>query len=95
MSEKNLNNIPASAFEFVPMEGRMHDKKLDTKPMSYFRDAFSRFCRNKSSVIAACIILVLLFGVLVCAAFLVFPLELAQLADELRGVSGTVPTVFQ
>ena len=59
MSEKNYNNIPASAFEFVPMEGRISDKKFDTKPMSYFRDAFSRFCRNKSSVVAACIILVL------------------------------------
>ena len=59
MSEMNFEKIPASAFEFVPMEGRMHDKKLDTKPMSYFRDAFSRFCRNKGSVVAACIILVL------------------------------------
>ena len=59
MSEMNYNNIPASAFEFVPEEGRMHDKKLDSKPVGYFRDAFNRFCRNKSSVVAACIILVL------------------------------------
>ena len=60
MSEMNYNNIPASAFEFVPEEGRMHDKKLESKPVSYFRDAFNRFCRNKSSVVAACIILVLI-----------------------------------
>ena len=59
MSEMNYNNIPASAFEFVPEEGRMHDKKLESKPVGYFRDAFNRFCRNKSSVVAACIILVL------------------------------------
>ena len=32
MSEMNYNNIPASAFEFVPEEGRMHDKKLDSSP---------------------------------------------------------------
>ena len=58
---------------------------------------FIIFAKNQSkrNFAIACIILVLLFGVLVCAAFLVFPLELAQLADELRGVSGTVPTVFQ
>ncbi|MBP3648883.1 MAG: ABC transporter permease [Clostridia bacterium] len=66
MSEMNYKNIPASAFEFVPMEGRMHDKKLDSKPVSYFRDAFNRFCRNKSSVVAAIIILVLvLYAILV------------------------------
>ena len=66
MNEKNFDQIPASAFEFVPMEGRMHDKKLDSKPVSYFRDAFNRFCRNKSSVVAACIILVLvLYSILV------------------------------
>ena len=59
MSEMNYNNIPASAFEFVPEEGRMHDKKLESKPVGYFRDAFNRFCRNKSSVVAAIIILVL------------------------------------
>ena len=60
MSEKNFDNIPASAFEFVPLEGRMHDKKLESKPISYFRDAFNRFCRNKSSVVAAIIILLLI-----------------------------------
>ena len=60
MSEKNFDNIPASAFEFVPLEGRMHDKKLESKPISYFRDAFNRFCRNKSSVVAAVIILLLI-----------------------------------
>ena len=67
MSEKrNYEQIPASAFEFVPMEGRMHDKKLESKPVGYFRDAFNRFCRNKSSVVAAIIILVLvLYSIIV------------------------------
>ena len=51
--------------------------------------------QSKRNFAIACIVLVLLFGVLVCAAFLVFPLQLAELADNLRGVSGTVPTVFQ
>ncbi len=67
MSEKtNIREIPASAFEFVPMEGRMHDKKLESKPVGYFRDAFDRFCRNKSSVVAAIIILILvLYSIIV------------------------------
>ena len=60
MNEKKIEHISASEFEFVPMEGREHDKKLESKPVGYFRDAFNRFCRNKASVIAAVIILFLL-----------------------------------
>ena len=60
MSEmKNLPKIPASEFEFVGDEGRLHDKKLETKPVGYFKDAMLRFRKNKSSVVAAYIILIL------------------------------------
>lgn len=59
MNEKLYQDIPASAFEFVPEEGRMHDKKLETKPVGYFKDAMIRFSRNKGSVVAAFIILFL------------------------------------
>ena len=58
MSKIN-ENIPASAFEFVDRDGIIHDKKFETKPIGYFKDVFLRFSRNKSSVIAAIIILVL------------------------------------
>ena len=61
-----MNSIPKSAFEFVPPEGRMHDKKLETKPVGYFRDAMNRFGKNRSSVVAFYIILVLvLYAILV------------------------------
>ena len=59
LNHQEYEHIPASEFEFVPMEGRMHDKKLETKPVGYFKDAMQRFVRNKSSVVAACIICVL------------------------------------
>lgn len=36
-----------------------HDKKLDTKPVGYLKDAFRRFCKNKASVVAAIIIIFL------------------------------------
>ena len=61
MSNKNtIPNIPAEKFRFVGDEGRLHDQKFETKQISYFRDAFNRFCRNKSSVIAAIIIIFLI-----------------------------------
>lgn len=69
MSEMKYENIPASAFEIVPMEGREHDKKLESKPIGYFQDAFNRFCKNKSSVVAACIILLLVLYALIVPAF--------------------------
>ncbi len=52
-------DIPLSEFEFVPEEGRLHDKKFETKPVGYFKDVFIRFSKNKGSVVAAFIIFVL------------------------------------
>ena len=63
MEEKK---IPVEKLQLAKRDGRIHDKKLETKPVGYFRDAFRRFCKNKSSVIAAWIILVLfLFAMIV------------------------------
>lgn len=63
-------NIPKEEFEFYQREGEIHDKKLETKPVGYFRDAMGRFARNKSSVVAAVIILLLvLFAVFVPVIF--------------------------
>ena len=61
MQEMNNSypDIPPEKFAFVPEEGRLRDKKLETKPVGYFRDAMIRFSRNRGSVVAACIIVVL------------------------------------
>ena len=65
MDEK-YTNIPKEEFEFYQRDEEIHDKKLDTKPVGYFRDAMGRFARNKSSVVAAIIIVCLvLFAILV------------------------------
>ena len=63
---ENINNIPKEKFRFADPNRRMVDKKLDTKQMSYAKDVFRRFCKNKSSVVAAIIIVLLvLFAILV------------------------------
>ncbi len=44
---------------------QLHDKKLETKPVSFMKDAFYRFCRNKASIVAGIIIaLLFLFSML-------------------------------
>ena len=59
MNQNNIPEIPAEKFKFVGVDAKLHDQKFDTKQVSYFRDAFRRFCKNKSSVVAAIIIIVL------------------------------------
>ena len=62
MARKNTDytNIPKEKFEFFDRSEAIHDKKLETKPVGYFKDAMMRFCRNKSSLTAAVIIALLL-----------------------------------
>ena len=62
----NIKNIPLEKLRFADPGRRTGDKKFDTKPMSYAKDVFRRFCKNKSSVVAAAIIfLLVLFAILV------------------------------
>ncbi len=57
--EKDFN-IDQSSFEFVQADSILHDQKLETKPVGFFRDCMRRFTKNKASVAAAIIILILL-----------------------------------
>lgn len=59
-------NIPKEKFEFAQKDKRIHDTKFETKPIGYFKDAWLRFRKNKSSVVAAWLILGLLaFAIIV------------------------------
>lgn len=59
MSYNNLNDIPADKFKFVQQDTKLHDQKFETAPVGYFRDAFRRFSKNKSSVFGVIVILLL------------------------------------
>ena len=69
MSMQNNNiqyeHIPQEKFAFTQLDASIHDKKLETKARSYFADAFLRFKKNRSSVVAAIIIAILLLYALV------------------------------
>jgi oligopeptide transport system permease protein len=58
--------ISKDKFVFASTEGRLHDQKLETKPISYLKDAFSRFKRNRASITATIIIgMLILFAIFV------------------------------
>lgn len=53
---QSIPNVSPDLFEFVNSSKHIHDEKFKTKPRGYFTDAFIRFKKNKSSVVAAFII---------------------------------------
>ena len=57
MEQMNRKPVEFKSDDFVLVqEGvRIADKKLDTKPTTFFKDALKRFAKNKSSVTAAII----------------------------------------
>lgn len=66
MSNKNeIRTFPREKFRFAQMDERIHDVKFETKPIGYFKDAWLRFRKNKSAVVAAVLILLLLLFALI------------------------------
>ncbi len=69
MADQNYKKIPPEKFRFVNTGERLTDVKFDDKPIGYFKDAWIRFRKNKASVAAAVIIL-LIFLFSLCAPLL-------------------------
>ena len=67
MEKTNMyDGIPLEKFEFAQTEDLTHDKKPETQPVGYLKDAMRRFAKNKGAIVAAVIIvLMLLFAIIV------------------------------
>lgn len=59
-------NFSESSFKFVNGGKRLSDTQLKTKPVSFAKDAFRRFCKNKSSIVGAIVL-----GVIILMAIFV------------------------
>lgn len=57
--ENQFDHIPQEKFAFVQKDETLHDTKFETKARGFFADAMVRFKKNKSSVVAAYIMLLL------------------------------------
>lgn len=63
--EFNINSIPKEKLALANLGDHIKDQKFDDKPVGYFKDAWRRFCKNKASIVAAIIILVIvLFAII-------------------------------
>lgn len=80
--------ISASDFEFAQTDKKIHDTKFESVPTTFIKDAFKRFCKNKSSVVAAFII-----GILVLLSLIV-PIVSPYDVDKPDVVQGELPAKF-
>lgn len=68
-TDMDITNIPKEKFTFTSADKSIHDKRPETKPVGYFTDAFRRFKKNKGSVVAAYIILLLVLFAIFAPVF--------------------------
>ena len=68
-NQNQYHNIPADKFRFAHRADLGHDKKFDTKPVSYFQGAFRRFCKNKGAIVGAIVILCLILFSIIAPFF--------------------------
>ena len=59
MADREIQFLPDD-FKPVQENKQISDTKLATKPTTFLKDAFRRFCKNKSSVVAAIILAILI-----------------------------------
>ena len=52
--------ITAADFVLAQQDKKIHDTKFETKPTTFFKDAMKRFVKNRSSVVAAGILLLVI-----------------------------------
>ena len=57
--------IAPEDLKVIKLDESIHDVKFKTKPTTYLRDAFKRFLKNKSSVVGAIILGILVLGAIV------------------------------
>ncbi len=74
-NNNQFQNIPAEKFQFAKGRDFDHDSKFSTKPVTYFQDAFRRFCKNKGAAVAAVIILILVLFSIIAPFFTPFTPE--------------------
>lgn len=78
------NYTPTSEdFTFVQADTKIYDKKFETKTTTFAKDAFKRFCKNKSSVVGAIIIGTLLLLSFIMPLVIPYDLENADISHAL------------
>lgn len=84
-----FKEIPKEKFQFAD-KSVSNDHALVTKPVSYWRDAFKRFCKNKGAVVGAIVVLILLLFAAFGPFFTAYTPQFSDL-----NFSGALPKAFE
>jgi len=88
MIDNKHDSIDQNQFEFVQADSKIYDKKFETKPIGYFKDAMIRFGKNRTNVVATTI----LFTIILASAIL--PIVSNKNVDDLdAGYSNLPPRI--
>ena len=90
MSKLNNNELDKNLFELVNEDKKIFDQKFETKPTTYLKDAFKRFCKNKSSVAGAIIL-----GILIILAIFVPMISPYEINDPRVPERMLAPKLFE
>ena len=93
MSENKNKNLSPQDFEFTQADEKIYDKRFETKPIGYFKDAMIRFRKNKTNVVASSIL-----GIIVICTILI-PIistkNYTQLEAELAFLPPRIPLLAE
>ncbi|MCR5349226.1 MAG: ABC transporter permease [Bacilli bacterium] len=88
----NFDDIEFTEYDFELRHQKagekIHDEKFQTKPTTFVKDAFRRFCKNKASVVGGVII-----GVLLLSSFLSF-LSPYDITTPAADIAKLMPKLF-
>lgn len=88
--EKKGSGFKEDDFILIQREGKVADKKLDTKPTTFFKDAMRRFRKNKASVAGSIIL-----GILLLLTVFVPMLSPANITDVSTSEAFLAPKIFE
>ena len=84
-NDKNYDNLTQDNFEMIQRDDKIYDKRFETKPIGYFKDAMIRFSKNKTNVFATSI----LFFIILCS--IIIPIVSDKNVEELDDHFSNLP----
>ena len=87
---KNIVTFRDDDFVLVNKDKKVTDKKLETKPTTFLKDVFRRFCKNKASVVGGIIL-----GILVLLAIVVPMISPYNITDVRTQEAFLAPKLFE
>jgi len=89
MIDNKYDEYNSDMFEFIQKDEKLYDKKFETKPIGYFKDALIRFRKNKGNVVATLILFAIILGTVLIP--LISTKNYEQLEEQLSHLPPRMP----